>query len=60
MTENKKQYEYYKHKYETTSLPSLKKYYRLRMEDHTPGCALDMIENYAPCRCGIDKDKDEI
>lgn len=60
MTENKEQYEYYKHKYETTVHPGLKQYYRRRMEGHTSGCALDMIENYIPCRCGVDKDKGEI
>ena len=48
--------EYYRRKYETTTHPGLKEYYRLRMEGHTPGCALDIEENYANCRCGQDKD----
>jgi hypothetical protein len=32
------------------------KYKKLRSEGHRPGCALDMVELYAACRCGIDKD----
>ncbi len=52
--------EYYQHKYDTTTHPGLKEYYRLRLEGHRPGCALDMEEIYAPCRCGVHKDQDEI
>jgi hypothetical protein len=53
-------YEYHKYKYETTFHPALKEFYRLRMEGHSALCAINMIEDYAPCRCGTDKDKGEI
>ena len=53
---DKELYEYHKHKYEITAHPALKKYYRLRMEGHNPMCAINMIETFDACSCGIDKE----
>lgn len=33
-----------------------RQYLKRRSEGHRPGCALDMVEEYAACRCGMDKE----
>lgn len=41
---------------EPSQLEGYKQYLKRIAEGHRPGCALDMVEEYAACRCGVDKE----